>query len=148
MRKGASIVILTAFAVTAGIAFGQGEPIFYPNKGQDENQIEKDKYECYSWAKKETGFDPVEAQPTQSKHDTTSGGAARGAATGTAVGAIGGDVAKGAARGTVIGIIRKRVKDKKATQAQQQQAAGYEAKRKEYDRAYGACLEGRGYTVK
>jgi hypothetical protein len=30
----------------------------------------------------------------------------------------------------------------------QQQSAEYTQKRNTYNRAYGACLEGRGYTVK
>jgi hypothetical protein len=150
MRKEASIILLAAFAFTAGIAFGQGEPIIYPAKGQDQKQLDKDKYECYSWAKQQTGFDPIkpQQQASQAQQGAASGGAARGAATGAAIGAIGGDAGKGAATGAVIGGIRKRMKAKHAEQAQQQQAAGYASKRKEYDRAFGACLEGRGYTVK
>ena len=151
MRKKVLIAVLAAFAVTGSIAFGQGEPIIYPNKGQDQNQLEKDKYECYSWAKQQTGFDPMKpppAQTPQAKQGAGTGEVARGAATGAAVGAIGGDAGTGAARGAVIGGIRKRAKAKQAAQVQQQQAAGYQAKRNEYNRAYGACLEGRSYTVK
>ena len=37
--------------------------IVYPANGQSQEQMDKDKYECYSWAKKQTGFDPM-AQPT------------------------------------------------------------------------------------
>jgi hypothetical protein len=33
-------------------------------------------------------------------------------------------------------------------QATQQQDAAYNQKRSEYDRAFYACLEGKGYTVK
>ncbi len=148
MSKKAPFVFLIAFAVSAGIAFGQNEPTFYPNKGQNQQQIEKDKFECYILAKQETGFDPLYTQPVQTNQDSTSGGVPRGTAMGTAVGAIGGDVVKGAARGTAIGIIRKRVKEKKAAKTQEQHAAVNDAKRKEYDRAYSMCLEGRGYTLR
>ena len=34
--------------------------IIYPAVGQSEEQMEKDKFECYTWAIKETGFDPME----------------------------------------------------------------------------------------
>ncbi len=147
MLKKVSIVALAAFAATASVAFGQNELVIYPNKGQGQQQMEKDKYDCYSWAKQQTGFDPTELPPTQASKEQQ-GSEAKGAARGAAIGGIGGDVAKGAARGTAIGLIVKRAKSKKAAKAEQQQTADYEAKRTEYDRAYGACLEGRGYTVK
>ncbi len=147
MRKEFSFLALAAFAVTASIAFCQDEPLIYPNKGQDQQQIEKDKYECFSWAKQQTGFDQSEPLPSKA-HGEQQGANAKGTARGAAIGAIGGDVAKGAARGTVIGVIARRAKSRKADKAQQQQTAAHEAKRKEYDRAYRACLEGHGYTVK
>ena len=34
------------------------DPIVFPAKGQSNEQMEKDKYACYGWSKKETGFDP------------------------------------------------------------------------------------------
>ena len=30
----------------------------YPAKGQSQDQQERDRYECHSWAVKQTGFDP------------------------------------------------------------------------------------------
>jgi len=65
----------------------------YPKNGQTDEQQSKDRYECHSWAKSQSGFDP-----------TVSGG---------------------------------------GVPAEQ---AG--SKRADYNRAIGACLEGRGYTVK
>ena len=35
----------------------------YPKNGQSAEQTDKDKYECYNWAKGDTGFDPM-ALPT------------------------------------------------------------------------------------
>ena len=49
----------------AGVALAQDQ-IVYPAKGQSDKQMEKDKYECYSWAKKQTGFDPM-ATPTATR---------------------------------------------------------------------------------
>ena len=31
---------------------------FYPTKGQTKEQQERDRYDCYQWAKKQTGYDP------------------------------------------------------------------------------------------
>jgi len=35
-------------------------PGVFPNKGQSDDQLEKDKYACYEWAKKQSGFDPAD----------------------------------------------------------------------------------------
>ena len=39
----------------------------YPAGGQSNEQMDKDKYECYNWAKTDSGFDPMAAQ-TASSH--------------------------------------------------------------------------------
>jgi len=137
--------------------------IIYPNKGQSQQQLEKDKFECYSWAKQKTGFDPMEvpkatAPPPQqgAQQGGLVRGAARGATVGVAAGAIAGDAGKGAAigaaSGALIGGMRRRDQQRQQEQAQQQwaqeQTAAYTQRRNNYNRAYGACLEGRGYTVK
>ena len=60
--------------------------------------------------------------------------------------------AAGAAAGALMGGMRRR--DQMAQQKQKEQewaqkeAANYEARRNEYNRAYTACLEAKGYTVK
>ena len=140
------------------------EPYIYPAKGQSPQQTEKDKSECYTWAKQQTGFDPMQAPeaappppPSSPQHQgQVVGGAARGAALGAIGGAIAGDAGKGAAIGAAtgggLGAMRKR-SDYRNQQAQyqqqvQQQQAQYQQRRSEYDRAYGACMEGRGYVLK
>ncbi len=139
------------------------EPIIYPNKGQSNEQQEKDKFECYTWAKGQTGFDPMQV-PTATtpppQQGAQQGGAVRGAAGGALVGvtagAIAGDAGKGAAigaaSGALIGGMRRRDQQRQQQQAEQQwaheQTANYANQRNNYNRAYGACLEGRGYTVK
>jgi hypothetical protein len=55
-------ILLFIATLVAGPALAQ-ELFIYPTKGQSQEQIEKDKYDCYQWAKKETGFDPM-APPT------------------------------------------------------------------------------------
>ncbi|MEW6077899.1 MAG: glycine zipper family protein [Thermodesulfobacteriota bacterium] len=152
-------VLLMLFA---GYAFAEDFMIF-PGKGQSNEQLEKDKYDCYQWAKQQSGFDPMAAPqattpPPQAEAPQTNAvkGAARGALLGVAVGAIAGDAGKGAAIGAasggLVGGMRKRDQVAKQEQAQnnweQQQAQQYAANRDKYNRAYTACLEGKGYTVK
>lgn len=156
MKKLLAFVALVLFAVTANAGIAQGEPVIYPAKGQSQKKMEKDKYDCYGWAKNQTGFDPMKPPPTTQAPPVHQGervrGAARGAAVGAAVGAVAGDAGKGAAAGavggTMVGGKRQRDKMRQSGQAQQQQAADYDAQRSTYDRAFGACMEGRGYTVK
>jgi len=39
----------------------------FPTKGQSEEQTEKDKYSCYQWASKASGYDPMsQSQPASS----------------------------------------------------------------------------------
>jgi hypothetical protein len=134
----------------------------YPQKGQSAEHQQKDEFECYAWAKGQTGFDPM-AQPTASSppppHGDTGvgavGGAARGAAGGAIIGAIAGDAGKGAAIGAVGGGMmggmrrrdRQRQQQSEQQQWEQQQMAQYQQQRSQYNRAYSACLEGRGYSV-
>ena len=150
------------YLFTAHDAIAQ-EMYIYPEKGQSADQQEKDKYECYSWAKKETGFDPMKVptatEPPPQKEAKKGGvgrGAVRGGLVGLGVGAIAGDAGKGAAIGAVsgglIGGMRRQDQKRQEAQAEQQwadeQTAQYAQHRSQYNRAYAACLEGRGYRVK
>lgn len=137
--------------------------VIYPAKGQSQEQMEKDKYECYSWAKQQSGFDPMQ-QPTattappqqQAQQGGVLRGGARGALVGVAVGAIAGDAGKGAGIGAAAGALgggmRQKDQQRQQNQSQQQweqeQAAAYAQSRDGYNRAQGACLEGKGYSVK
>jgi hypothetical protein len=98
-------------------------------------------------------------------------GAGRGAALGAIGGAIAGDAGKGAAAGAAIGgvggAIRKRDQQRERQQQYEQQVSAeqrsyqqqvstqkrqYDAKvqslRTEFNKAFGACMEARDYTVK
>jgi len=131
----------------------------FPAQGQTKEQQEKDVSECYQWAVQQSGVDPlnppkVEAQQVEGGPDGSAVvGAAGGAAVGAAIGAIAGDAGKGAAIGAVAGGVRGR-RASRAGQAQQQQAANQGAADKEqellnnFKKAFSACLEGKGYTVK
>ena len=135
------------------------ELYIYPAGGQSAEQMDKDKYECYNWAKRDTGFDPMEVPVTSTAPPSgqkKSGGVARGALGGAALGAIIGDssrsAGRGAAAGGLIGGVRQSSRNRQVEQErqqwEQQEAANYSNNRNNYNRAYSACLEGRGYTVK
>ena len=53
-------LVLLLMASVCGSARAE-EPFVYPTKGQSQEQMEKDKVDCYSWAKQQTGFDPMQA---------------------------------------------------------------------------------------
>jgi hypothetical protein len=156
------LCMLLAFGATKTMA---QDFMIYPGKGQSNEQMEKDKYDCYSWAKGQSKFDPMQEPkattppPPQSEANVAGRavrGAAGGALLGLGIGAIAGDAGKGAAIGALsggaLGGMRSHRQAKQAEQEQQQweqqQIAQYTQKRNSYNRAYVACLEGRGYTVK
>lgn len=126
-------------------AHAQAQVYIYPQKGQSAEQQQKDSAECRQWATSQSGVDPNAAQtgPDRGKRlGGAVGGAARGAAVGAAIGAIAGDAGKGAAIGAVGGGVGGR---RGAIHGEKQQAAGNQDS---FNRAFGACMEGRGYTVK
>jgi len=160
------ITTVVVFFALVTVPFAK-ELVVYPNEGQSSEQQEKDKFECYSWAKGDSGFDPM-ALPTASEPPPekeaekggTGKGLARGAVAGLAVGAIAGDsksdkrkaTKAGAAGGAVVGTARrndqKKEEEKKQKDWEQQQTQQYAQNRNNYNRAYAACLEGRSYSVK
>jgi len=145
----AALVLCLALPAPAGDLY------VYPTKGQSAQQQEKDKYECYQWAKGQTGFDPSQAATAPPDSGAPRGGAVRGAARGAAAGAVGGAIAGdagtgaavGAATGGLIGGMRRRDQRRSQQAARDQQAAQQQQALDEYNRAYATCLQGRGYTV-
>ncbi len=110
MRKTFYLAIFVLIsALITGPVLAQ-DLIVYPTKGQSQEQMEKDKFECYSWAKNQTGFDPMQTPqattpppPQEARHGGVFQGGARGAAVGAVGGAIAGDAGKGAAIGAASG---------------------------------------------
>jgi len=133
----------------------------FPREGQSEQQMEKDKFSCYQWARDASGHDPM--NPARSSGSATAvatpeyrpgrnivGGAARGA---IIAGIADGDAGKGAAIGAIGGGVfggmrHQRQVDAQRRQAAERQAAEQSALNQDYQRAYSACLEGKGYTVR
>jgi len=160
-----SIISIAVFAALVS-APAVAQLIIYPANGQSPQQQQKDEGECYTWAKGQTGYDPAQATQTVAPpppQPSTGGervkGAGVGALGGAAIGAIAGNTGKGAAIGAVGGVLvgghqqRKKQASNDQANAQYQQNVAqqqqYTAKQQQgFQRAYAACFEGRGYTVK
>src|SRR5499426_1536179 len=140
----------------------------YPARGQSPQQEESDKGQCYGWAVQQTGFNPADPRvagppPPPSYYpqpQAPQGGLFRGAFGGAALGAvggaIGGDAGKGAAIGAGVGGLFGGFRRMRQLEEEQQMQASYQAQqqsamaqgRSNYDRAFSACMSGRGYTVR
>jgi len=166
MKRVSFIAIILLLSVwLIGPVFAQ-DPIFYPAKGQSDDQFEKDQYECYTWAKKKTGFDPMKTPTTKSaapaKEEKVlgtgetallggAGGAIIGGVAGGGKGALAGGLLGGTG-GALIGSARsseqREREERKRQEWERREANSYARERDQYNRALGACMEARGYTVK
>ena len=142
------------------------DPIVYPAQGQSQDQMEQDKFECYRWARDQTGFDPMQTPTTTSappSKEEQVWGAGKSGVAGGATGAIVGGIAKGkkgAVRGGLIGAgavaliggvrssNQRNREEQKRKEWERRETNNYVRARTEYNRAFGACMEGRGYSVK
>lgn len=129
----------------------------YPANQQSTETQSKDDYECFSWAKSETGHDPMNPQPVQVAPNQTQSGPdgsmVRGAARGAVIGEVTNDDAgKGAAYGAAVGVVRGRRNRRAKSQQAEQQAAAQgqqieQQRHQDFKNAMQACLSGRGYSV-
>ena len=141
-RAMVSTVILTS-ALVAASAWAQVN--IYPQRGQSPQQQQQDRFECHQFAVQQTGFDPtMGAQQTASPTGGALRGAAGGAAIGAVGGAIGGSAGRGAAIGAGAGALFGTLRNNNQIRGSQQAA---NAQADAFNRALGACLTGRGYTV-
>jgi hypothetical protein len=152
MRRISIYMLSAGLVLLQGTGLGAQDLYVYPTKNQSDEQMGRDKEECHDWAVKQTGVDPVTmaAQPPASSR-SGGGGAAGGAAMGAARGAMSGEAGAGAMQGVGIGRLVHAIRARRQME-EQQDAQGKEQQQRQtqlqkYDRAYGACLTGRGYTV-
>ena len=168
-----SLCLLAIAAVLAAPVAAQ--QYVYPAKGQTPEKQKSDEAACHTWAVQQTGFDPANPRVAMSPpppmyspppQQSLGGGALEGGLGGAALGAVGGAIggnagegaAIGAAVGGLFGMIRRARSNEEAQeqgQQQQQQQQAYMAQqqnamargRSNYNRAFSACMSGRGYTV-
>ena len=101
------------------------EPFAYPTKGQTEQQQQQDHFACYSWAKEQTGVDPSQLPPVTTPQSSQQAQPVRG-------------------------LFRRREEQQQQQQQAQAKAqanATEQQRLQTYDRAWTACMQGRGYTV-
>jgi len=145
---------------------------FYPAAGHtiSTQQQDRDRYECNQWAVQQSGFDPSQPNlPPHQRMQIIAGGPPPGAAvgegavTGAFLGAAtsrpwdaGRGALVGALAGAAIGGIVESERNNETNRVQAQadananraQNAALEQKASQFRRAIGACLEGRGYSVR
>jgi predicted lipid-binding transport protein (Tim44 family) len=154
VRKRVLRLVLIVVTALSTQAYAQ-QLYVYPAKGQSQDQQNNDEAACYRFGRQQSGFDPMQAPTATSAEPeakgSVGGGLFKGALLGLAVGAVAGDAGKGAAIGAVGGGLFGGMRHHQGRVEQQQwadqQAANYQNNRSNYNRAYAACLEGRGYTV-
>lgn len=151
---------MVVLALMVGPAALAQQPLIYPSKGQSADQQNKDQGDCYVWAKQQTGVDPVAVAQASSSQPAPAGpqgerakGALGGAAAGAVIGGVANDDAgKGAAVGAVVGTMAGGSRQRRTARAQQQQTQQVQQQNQgamaTYNRAFAACMEGRGYVVK
>jgi hypothetical protein len=113
---------------------------FYPTKGQTPQQEQSDKGQCYAWAVQQTGFDPANPQVAAPPPPPQQFGQQQ------------------PQQGVLFGRIRRMRWEEQEQQQQRQMqmqqqrnmAQQYSALangRANYERAFSACMSGRGYTA-
>lgn len=141
---------------------------FYPLHDQNPAQQDRDRYQCYLWAKEKTGFDPSGPQlaPHQRLQVISEPAPGTDIVTGAITGAIIGSILSpahghhdntlvGAMAGAMIGAASETARQQNTHRLQadydrqtSQRNAHIEKKARNYQRAMMACLEGRGYSVR
>jgi len=133
----------------------------YPAKGQSEEQLERDRYECHTWAVQQSGYDPSRSNGTAYRNVVVAPPPGAGTATGAIGGAILGSILAGprdsgfgllfgAATGAIVGSAVDANNQQAVAEAQHQayqQSVAEQNQVTAYRRAVSACLGARGYTV-
>jgi hypothetical protein len=163
MQATALCVALVPYAAVGqnlGAALGL---VVYPSAGQTVAQQGQDESECYQWGRQTTGIDPsnpmagvarTQPAPAGGAGTAAGGGAVRGATAGALIGNLADeDAGEYALAGAAIGSIRAaRKAEKQSIEAQNRAAAQDQAVAADrvrlFKNAFGACMEGRKYTVK
>ncbi len=133
-------LVITALLGLAFAAINTGSAMaqyVYPQRGQSPQQQQRDENECSNWATQQTGYRPSGTSDSGGIiSDRALRGAARGAGIGAIGGLIGGDAGTGAAIGGAVGGITGGIRNHDEKQ-----------QRKNFERAFATCIEGRGYSV-
>jgi hypothetical protein len=141
----------------------------FPRNGQPQEQQVQDESFCSQWASQQTGLNPAVLQYKQEQamaaqqqayananRPTPVRRLGRAALTGTAVGAMNKNMDSGAGRGAAVGatlMASRGLSDMNQRKKQMalDQSTGFaqsvETDTAAYLKAYGACMEGKGYSI-
>jgi hypothetical protein len=131
------VATLAVWLLAAGCIRNVPRYIVTPAKGQTDQQMNNDQFDCNLQAQKQTGYNPDKSLTEGAIAGLLIGGAA-GAGLGAAAGAASGIVGTGASIGAIAG---------GGTGAQLGGPYLHDKNLNETQRAYYACLETRGYTL-
>ena len=155
MRTHITMGLALAMGLVVGSTAAQAQMFVFPEKGQSPQQQEQDEFACHKWATQQTGIDPNRQMQAAASAPPPQGGAVSGAMKGAALGAIGGDIGGDAGKGAAIGagvggaagMMRRRRGEMEYRESQQQASAQQQQSQQTFNRAYSACLGGKGYKV-
>jgi hypothetical protein len=133
----------------------------YPANGQSPEQLDRDRYECHTWAVQQTGVDPTRPDARPYERVVIAPAPGSGTVTGVVGGAILGAIIGGprnagvgallgGATGAIVGSAADAQAQEQAQMTQQQinqQRSSDMAEAHAYRRAISACLTARGYTI-
>lgn len=145
MRGARWVLGIGALALAVGFGPRASAQVFaYPEDGQSTEQQDQDQSDCHTWAVKTTGVDPTKpAQVHRPEHESALGGLVRGPALSAGLA-----VATHSPWGAIAHVILKRREVEARYEQQQQEIDRHYRALSQYDRAFAACLEGRGYSVR
>jgi hypothetical protein len=140
-RAGAWLTMLTLGIAVSGCATTQTQPgvYAYPKQGQTVEQFDRDRFECQGWANQQTGYDSGAGETARG----VGAGAVLGALGGAAIGVVGGAVTGSPGTGAAVGAATGAVGGALASGG-----TAYGKSHEGFDRAYAACMTGRGYVVR
>lgn len=137
---------------------------FYPTRDQSDAQQDRDRYECYRWAVRESGVDPgmrpvrqaaaPDAAPVARDPGASVGGAVAGAVVGGMVSSprhAGTGMVLGAIIGGLLGATAEESRAQAMERQQDARRDAWETQQAPLDnfrRAMSACMSGRGYSVR
>jgi hypothetical protein len=122
------------------LAAAAQQPIAFPAKGQSAQQQHEDTAECQARARQSTGFDPAAAGASSPDGGERLRGALGGAAPGGVYGGITDHAGQAAAAGAAVG--------PRAGEEQRATRQRGPSPPETLDRAFAACMSGRGYTIR
>lgn len=166
VAAGAVLALLSACSTVPDTpvaqAPGQRAMYFYPQGTQTAEQQDRDRYECYRWAVRQTGSDPgMQALgPSTERRDVPVGAnpdaVAAGAMSGAAIGMVtasprnaGGAMVLGAIFGGLLAsAVSEQQREARMASVRRADEAARQRTEDDFRRAMSACMAGRGYEVR